>query len=383
MSDSENKSPGRDRFDELSDWEGELFDWGVWSSSDKPPEREGLPSHYKMRHDAHYVDELFSAKRARQVTLIPTKDITVTVDEGWNVEPLAISLAELGVLQPLLVRRNRGRYELIAGAKRLAAAKAAGFTDVPCMLYDVDDDQAQRMKQATNLGRGDTDSASDNTALLRTVFPILGQSLQTIRSSLQLLRDSNAGSRDRVANDLIRAEAQRATRLAWAATLISFAPDLNPTEFDADDVLEEVLDACAEERALAGLKLDKRIQPRCQVKADRMLFAAAVRGAVDTILPLARARQAATLAVSLARHKPSQSVVLQISQDALRPADSVWNRWFDLRWRDRPGGFASGVGLLATKRVIELHGGRLAIAPTQGLGCRIALSFPEGRAPAP
>ena len=57
---------------------------------------------------------------------------------------------------------------------------------------------------------------------------------------------------------------------------------MNPTEFDAADVLEEVLSACA---------------------------------AVGTILPLARARQAATLAVSLARHKPSQSVVLQISQE--------------------------------------------------------------------
>jgi ParB-like chromosome segregation protein Spo0J len=337
-----------------------------------------------MRHDAHYVDELLSEKRARQVILIATKDITVTVDEGWKVEPLADSLAEFGVLQPLLVRRNRGRYELVAGAKRLAAAKAAGFTDVPCMLYDVDDDQAQRIREATNLGRGGTtDAATDNTALLRAVFPILGQSLQTIRSSLQLLRDSTAGSRDRVANDLIRTEAQRATRLAWAATLISHAPALNLTEFDAADVLEEVLGACAEERALAGLKLDKRIQSRCEVKADRMLIAAAVRGTVDTILPLARSRQAATLAVSLARHQPSRSIVLQVSQDALRPDDSVWNRWFDLRWRDRPGGFASSVGLLAAKRVIELHGGRLAIAPTNGPGCRIALSCPDGRVPAP
>ena len=108
------------------------------------------------------------------MTLIPTKDITGTVDKGRNVEQLASSLAEFGVFQPLLVRRNRGRYELIAGAKRLAAAKAAGFTDVPCMLYDIDHDQAQRMTQATNLGRGDTDSASDNTALLRAAFPILG-----------------------------------------------------------------------------------------------------------------------------------------------------------------------------------------------------------------
>ncbi len=115
MSDSENKPLGPDRFNELPDWEGDLFEWGVWNSSDKTSEREGLPSHYKMRHDAHYVDELLSEKRARQVILIATKDITATVDEGWNVEPLADSLTEFGILQPLLVRRTRGRQTVAEG----------------------------------------------------------------------------------------------------------------------------------------------------------------------------------------------------------------------------------------------------------------------------
>ena len=338
-----------------------------------------------MRHDAHYIDELFSAKRARQVILVPPKDVSAEpgegLVEGWDVGPLAESLAEFGVLQPLLVRRNRGRYELIAGAKRLAAARAAGLAEVPCLLYDVDDAQAEQMKRASNIhGAEAADATSDNRALLRAVFPLLGKSLHAIRSSLQLLSDGASG--DRVANDLIRAEAQRATRLAWAATLLSFAPRLNPMNFDAADVVERVLRTCEEERTLAGLKLHKRIQGRCTVRADPRLVSVAMRGAVDAMLPLARSRESATLAVSLARHEPSHSVVLQVSQDALRPADDVWNRWFDLRWRDRPGGLASGVGLLAAKRIIELHGGRLAIAPTQGRGCRLALSFPEGGVPA-
>jgi hypothetical protein len=98
---------------------------------------------------------------------------------------------------------------------------------------------------------------------------------------------------------------------------------------------------------------------------------------MDAILPMARSRQPSTLAVSLARHEPSRSVVLQLSQDALRPAEGVWHRWFDLSWRDRPGGIAAGVGLLAAKRVIDVHAGRLAILPRQGGGCRMALSFPE------
>jgi signal transduction histidine kinase len=332
-----------------------------------------------MRHDAHYVDELFSAERVRQVMRVPVKDIAASPDEGSDVGALAESLAEFGVLQPLIVRRHHGRYELIAGSKRLAAAKAAGLTEVPCVLYEIDDDGARRIEQATNIRCGDSTAhaLSDNRTLLRAVFPLLGQSLQTIRSSLQLLSENSAGGRDQVANDLIRAEAQRATRLAWGATLISFAPRLNLTDFDAADVLEQVLRTCEEERALAGLRLDKRIQGRCTLRADRRLVAVAMRGAVDAILPLARSRQSATLTVSLARHEPSHSVVLQVSQDALRPADDVWKRWFDLRWRDRPGGIPSGVGLLAAKRVIELHGGRLAMTPRQGGGCRLALSLPE------
>jgi hypothetical protein len=380
MASSENKTPSPEPFDagpfdELLDWEGESFDWGVWSSSEEATGREGLPAHYKMRHDAHYVDELLSTKAVRQVIRVPVPAIVGTPDEGSNVGPLADSIAELGVLQPLIVRRHHGRYELVAGARRLAAARAAGLADVPCLLYDVDDHQAQRLKEATNL-HGSVSIAEamfDKQALLRSVFPLLGQSLQTI----QRLGGSGGGARDRGASDLIRAEAHKATRLMWRATLISSTPNLTLTVFDSADVLEEVLRICDAEHTLTGLKLHKSIDDRCKLRADRSLVSGAMRSAVDTVLPLARARRVATVAVRLARHEPSRSVVLQVSQDGTRPADSAWGRWFDLRWRERPGGMAAGVALLAAKRVSELHGGRLAIAPRHGGGCRLILCFPE------
>jgi K+-sensing histidine kinase KdpD len=140
-------------------------------------------------------------------------------------------------------------------------------------------------------------------------------------------------------------------------------------------VLEEVLNQ--QDQQLSGVRLDRRIQSRCLLEADRQLVFLALRGAVDAMLPMARSRQPSTMAVGLARHEPSRSIVLQLSQDALRPAEGVWDRWFDLSWRDRPGGFAAGVGLLAAKRVIDVHAGRLAVLPRQGGGCRLALSFPE------
>lgn len=356
-------------FDELRDWESELFEQGLWSSPEEGSSRDGLPAHYKMKHDAHYVDELFAANTVRQIIRVPLGDIAASSEPVETPTSLADSLSEFGVLQPLLVRRNQGRYEVIAGAQRLAAAKAAGLTEVPCLLYDADERQAERMRYATNIRGNSAFEATNEKLLMKAVFPLLLQSLHTIQASLE--------SPSQGPGTLIDAEVHRAARLAWSATLVNFTPRLHPAHFDAAEVLEEVLRACQEERHLSGIGLEKRIQSRCMLKADRRLVLLALRGAMDTILPMAHSRQPSMLAVSLTRHEPSHSVVLQLSQNALRPTKDVWHRWFDLSWRDRPGGITAGVGLLAAKRVVDVHAGRLALVPRQGGGCRLALTFPE------
>ena len=157
-------------------------------------------------------------------------------------------------------------------------------------------------------------------------------------------------------------------------------PKLTLTDFDAAAVLKEVFYLHDKERTRTELNLVTHIHSPCVLRSDRRLVFVAIRGALDTILPLAARGRAAEVAVSLSRNDSSRTVVLQISQDVHRPPDSAWNRWFDLRWRDRPGGIGSGVGLLAAKRVTELLGGRLSIAPRQGPGCLLSLSFPEATA---
>ena len=47
------------------------------------------------------------------------------------LEELADSIGQYGILQPLTVRRVTGNYELVAGERRLRAAKMAGLTEVP------------------------------------------------------------------------------------------------------------------------------------------------------------------------------------------------------------------------------------------------------------
>ena len=57
-----------------------------------------------------------------------------------GLQELAGSIRQYGVLQPLTVRKSGGAYELVAGERRLRAARLAGLTEVPCLLADVDEE---------------------------------------------------------------------------------------------------------------------------------------------------------------------------------------------------------------------------------------------------
>ena len=73
------------------------------------------------------------------------------------LEELAESIRQYGVLQPLTVRRLAGGYELVAGERRLRAARLAGLSEVPCLLADVDEESSGMLALVENLQRRDLD----------------------------------------------------------------------------------------------------------------------------------------------------------------------------------------------------------------------------------
>lgn len=70
-----------------------------------------------------------------------------------ELEELARSIEEKGVIQPLLVRRDAADFELIAGERRLRAARMAGLTEVPVIIKDIPDSEMLEMSIVENIQR--------------------------------------------------------------------------------------------------------------------------------------------------------------------------------------------------------------------------------------
>ena len=72
-----------------------------------------------------------------------------------ELNELSDSIAEHGVLQPLLVRKDVDGYEIIAGERRYQASKIAGLTEIPVIIKDVDDKKMLEIALIENLQRSD------------------------------------------------------------------------------------------------------------------------------------------------------------------------------------------------------------------------------------
>ncbi len=115
-----------------------------------------------------------------------------------ELEELAGSIRALGVLQPLTVRRREGGWELVAGERRLRAAKLAGLQQVPCLSIQTDSQSSSLLALVENLQRKDLDFWEEARALRRLIDTYalsqeevarrIGRSQSAVANKLRLLR---------------------------------------------------------------------------------------------------------------------------------------------------------------------------------------------------
>ena len=121
----------------------------------------GLPVTLKMRHDAHYVEQLTSFSGAAVGRMVPVDKIRPNPDQPrkmlGDLRELTDSIKEKGVLEPLLVRfmPRDDCYHIISGERRYHASRAAGLREVPCIEKIADDAETLELALIENLQRKD------------------------------------------------------------------------------------------------------------------------------------------------------------------------------------------------------------------------------------
>lgn len=240
-----------------------------------------------MKKNNHY-----KARTESKIILIPQSEILPNPNQPRKrfnydeLEGLAQSIRANGILQPLLVRTNEnGRYELVAGERRLRAARLVGMTKVPCVVNEISESDSAVFAIIENLQRQNLDFFEEAEALAILVSEYrmsqeelckkLGKAQSTLSNKLRLLRLSDemrykisrAGLSERHARALLSLddEVQRARAL-------SIIIDRHLTVNESESLIEQMLrkNEAPKRQILKGFK-------------DIRIFINTLNNAVDTI----------------------------------------------------------------------------------------------------
>jgi ParB family chromosome partitioning protein len=209
--------------------------------------------------------------------------------EEVKLEELAASIRQHGVVEPILVRKDGGKYRILAGERRWRAAQRAGLKEIPAILREASDREAFELALVENLQRADLNAIEEAEAydVLLTEHGLtqeeiasrVGKERSTVANSLRLLKlpeDVREAVREGQLDmgharallglddvEVIRKAAQRAIRegLSVRATeALVRGLSKKPAKKGSPDPVEET----AGLRALAQ-RLQRRLGARCRV----------------------------------------------------------------------------------------------------------------------
>lgn len=100
-----------------------------------------------------------------------------------SLAALARSIREVGVLQPVVVRRRDSGYELVAGERRVRAAKLAGLATIPAIVREGDDTESLREALIENIHREDL-AALELASAFQELLEELGVTQETVAERL-------------------------------------------------------------------------------------------------------------------------------------------------------------------------------------------------------
>jgi hypothetical protein len=277
----------------------------------RKPEREGLPSGYRMRADSHYVDQLLTPK-------------------AGGAEP--------------------------ARASRRAVATPEAAVENP--------------ENAVVRERRETRDLRTDRLLVQ-----LSEDLATVESSVATLTSGASPTARRVTLDVLRAHTWRAAWLVRAQTISDRPVRANGRPRPIGNVFARLREGFAAECRLNSLTLHVHVPDwNAAVSVDEQELMIGLTGAIVSTLGLVGESEGATVKVT-ASAAGGELRTVEVSQDEAVVPASVAGRFFDPVWADRPGGWVSGFGAWTARTVAQRHGGDAALIAGDLRGSTVRLTF--------
>jgi ParB family chromosome partitioning protein len=184
-----------------------------------------------------------------------------------NLEALAESIREKGVLQPLLVRPlGDGRYAIVAGERRYRAAKMAGLAEVPVRVLDLSEKEARLLALVENLQREDLNPYEETLGVLELLSEELGKTREEVVALLHRMYNEKRGKA--TYNVIGSPEGQRVEeafrslgRMTWESFVLNRLPLLKLP----DDLRAALEEGTLPYTAALELKKVKDLEARAQL----------------------------------------------------------------------------------------------------------------------
>ncbi len=131
--------------------------------------KRGLPETVRMRHDEHYVEALTSSAGAPIGRMVPIDQLDPNPNQPRQVmgdlSELMASIAEKGIIEPIIVRQRGRRFQIVAGERRYQAAVQIGLREIPIVIREVDDNEIIEIALIENIQRKDLTPFEEAEAL--------------------------------------------------------------------------------------------------------------------------------------------------------------------------------------------------------------------------
>ena len=178
----------------------------------------------------------------REVHELPIGDVIPNEDQPrknfdeQSLATLAESIKNLGIFQPIVVRKQKDKYQIVAGERRYRAALMVGLETVPVVVKNYNTEEMTEVALVENLQREGLDPIEEALAYKQTQEMIsarLGRSRSYIANMMRLLKLAASVQKDLIKGDLTVGQARPLLALRSAAQQVEVAERIKEGELSA------------------------------------------------------------------------------------------------------------------------------------------------------